>query len=262
MDCPMSKIQSQFSKGMVLGVAIMEEAEAKCDAWIPLVGIFSEVHLLVAGLLLWALFGFGYLMFPMLLIDVIMRVALVAATSPISIAAILFKSTSKVSSKAVWTLLQASLTLVFGAAISGIGKATMAYVISTLPTTDGTPMNNWDKLVQAIEDPCKAGLHLDFTTASYYLLLGTAIIMIAMLRKASSLAAELTGVSGQTGAQAGVAWAAGTVGEYAGKAAQATYKKATGSKSRDVSGNKKNNSDQDGETPDSRAAEVAGNPQK
>jgi hypothetical protein len=176
---------------------------------------------LIAGLLLWAIFAFGSVMFPLLLVDVIMRVVLVAATSPISIAASLFKQTSGITSKAVWSLVQSSLTLVFGAALCGIAKAAMAYVISSLPTNNNKPLTNWDALTQAIEDPCAAGLSLSFTSANYYLLLGSGIILIFMMRKASSLAAELTGARGSTGAQAGVAWAAGVAGRAAGNALSA-----------------------------------------
>lgn len=215
MDCPMSKIQSEFAKGMVMGDAIMMQSH--CGK-VPIIGLVQGLNYLVAGLILWAVFAFGSLMFPLLLVDVIMRVVLVAATSPISIAASLFKETSRISSKAVWTLVQSSLTLVFAAAMCGIAKAVMAYVISTLPTTDNKPLTNWDALTKAIEDPCASGLSLGFQSANYYLLLGSGIILIFMMRKARSLAAELTGADGSTGAQAGVAWAAGVAGQAAGKA--------------------------------------------
>jgi hypothetical protein len=218
MDCPMSKIQSEFAKGMVLGDSIM--MQSTCNKT-PILGLVKGFNYLIAGLLLWAIFAFGSVMFPLLLVDVIMRVVLVAATSPISIAASLFKQTSGITSKAVWSLVQSSLTLVFGAALCGIAKAAMAYVISSLPTNNNKPLTNWDALTQAIEDPCAAGLSLSFTSANYYLLLGSGIILIFMMRKASSLAAELTGARGSTGAQAGVAWAAGVAGRAAGNALSA-----------------------------------------
>lgn len=215
MDCPMSKIQSEFAKGMVLGDSIM--MQSTCSN-IPIWGLIKGFNYLIAGLLLWAVFAFGSVMFPLLLVDVIMRVVLVAATSPISIAASLFKETSSITSKAAWSLVQSSLTLVFGAALCGIAKAAMAYVISSIPTNNNKPLTNWDALTRAIEDPCSAGLSLGFTSANYYLLLGSGILLIFMMRKASSLAAELTHAGGSTGAQAGVAWAAGVAGRAAGNA--------------------------------------------
>ena len=216
LDCPMSKIQSEFAKGMVLADSIM--MQTSCPDRVPLLGIFQGANYLLSGLVLWALFAFGSVMFPLLLVDVIMRVVLVAATSPISIAASLFKETSGITSKAAWSLVQSSLTLVFGAALCGIAKAAMAYVISNLPANGTDKLNNWTTLTQAIENPCSQGISLSFTSANYYLLLGSGILLIFMMRKASSLAAELTHAGGSTGAQAGVAWAAGVAGRAAGNA--------------------------------------------
>jgi len=215
MDCPMSKMQSEFAKGMVLGDSIM--MQSTCSD-VPLLGLVKGFNYLIAGLLLWGVFAFGSITFPLLLVDAIMRVMLVAATSPISIAASLFKETSGITSKAIWSLVQSCLTLVFGAILCGIAKAAMAYVIASLPIKDGTQLTNWDALTHAIEDPCSSGLSLGFQSANYYLLLGSGVILIWMMRRASSLAAELTGVRGSTGAQAGVAWAAGLAGRAAGTA--------------------------------------------
>ena len=215
MDCPMSEMQSEFAKGMVLGDSIM--MQSTCSD-VPIWGLVKGLNFLIAGLLLWGIFAFGSITFPLLLVDTIMRVILVAATSPISIAASLFKETSGITSKAIWSLVQSCLTLVFGAILCGIAKAAMAYVVASLPTKDGTQLTNWDKLTKAIENPCSAGLSLGFQSANYYLLLGSGVILIWMMRKASSLAGELTGVRGSTGAQAGVAWAAGLAGRAAGTA--------------------------------------------
>jgi hypothetical protein len=223
MDCPLSKIESQFSKGIVIGEAIMWQAPCSSSLWTPLKGINS----FVAGLLMILVFGFGYLIFPFLLIDVVMRVSLVAATSPLLIAAALFKSTAKMTERGLWSLVQCSLTLVFGGAIAGIGKAAIAYVLS-LSSTAKQPLPNWQTLSNALENPCSAGLSIGFTSASYYMLIGIAIILIFMMRRAGHLATEITGIAAEgTGIQAASGALLGTAGWAIGKSAQTLVKRMT-----------------------------------
>ena len=233
MDCPLSKIQSQFAKGMVIGVAVMEQGICPDMSILP---DLKGIGYFFSGILMIIAFLFGYLAFPFLLVDVVMRVSLVAATSPLLIAASLFKSTAKMTQRGIWSLVQCSLTLVFGTAVGGIGKAVIAYILANLPstgsqqsTTGGTQQfNSWQTLTQALENPCSAGLSIGFTSGSYYMLIGTAIILIFMMRRASHLASEITGIASDgVGAQAGVAFLVGQAASIAGSATQILYQSAT-----------------------------------
>lgn len=220
MDCPLSRIQSEYAKGILVGVAVM--GQARCSkALFALLPTEGSIACLAAGVILIVLFGFGYLVFPFLLLDVLMRVVLVAVTSPLAIASILFKPTEKIAGKSIWTLVQCGLTLLFGAGIAGIGKAMMAYILqqmSGLP--NAPPLVGWSDLTSALEQSCNSSFTIDFSSASYYMLCGTALLMIFMMRRASSLAAELTHVAGSVGANAAAGAALGAVAGAAGRAGQ------------------------------------------
>jgi hypothetical protein len=221
MDCPMARIQSQFGKGIVIGFAVM--SKGTCTTGISLNPLPTIEDLLygAAGLLLVVVFGFGYIVFPFFLIDVVMRVSLVAATSPLLIAATLSQATAGMSQRGIWSLVQCCLTLVFGAAIAGIGKATMAYALTQVPVNSGYSMKDWASLTAALEDPCKSGLTLGFGSSGFYILAGTGVILIFMMRRAGSLATEITNVAADSvGAKDGFATLAGATGRVTGWAAQ------------------------------------------
>lgn len=224
MDCPLSRIQSQFAKGIVIGVAVMSQGTCMSLASMIYLPIVQNFIYLAAGLVLIAVFLFGYLIFPFLLVDVVMRVSLVAATAPLLIAACLFKSTSKIAIRALWTLAQCALTLMFGAAVGGLGKAIMAYILSVLPVNAGQSLNSWQTLTNALENPCSTGLSIGFFSSGYYMLIGAGVILIFMMRRAGSLATEITHVASDgVGAQAGLAFLVGTAAGAAGRATQFVF---------------------------------------
>lgn len=244
MDCPLSRMQSQFGKGIMIGVAVIGQMGCS-KSWLPhILPSNGAIAFLAAGLILIGVYLFGFLVFPFLLIDVLARIILVAATSPLAIASILFKPTSRIAERAVWSLIQAGMTLMFGATIAGIGKALIAYILQQMSTSGGPTLTDWKSLQSALENSCSQGFSVDFSTASFYMLVGTGIITIFMMRRASALAAELTGAAhGGTGAQAGVAAIAGAAANLAGKAAHTVYQQAAGGgrsgKSAEVTGNNK-----------------------
>lgn len=260
MDCPLARIESQYAKGIMIGVAVIGQSGCNSSWLSNLLPSSSALAYLIAGCILIILYGFGYLVFPFLLLDVLMRVSLVAITSPLAIASILFKPTEKIAVRSLWALAQCGLTLMFGAAVAGIGKAMMAYILSQLTTLPNGPssLKDWGNLTSALDQSCSSGFHIDFSSAAFYMLCGTAILMIFMMRRASSLAAEMTGIGGSVGALAAGAAVAGAVAGAAGKAGQmaAHYAVARGAfkKASQVTGNPGNRGN--------RSDEVSGNKQK
>jgi len=243
MDCPLSKMQSQFGKGIMIGVAVIGQMGCK-KSWLPnILPSDSAMAFLFAGLILIAVYLWGFLIFPFLLIDVLARVILVAATSPLAIASILFKPTARIAERAVWSLLQAGLTLMFGAAIAGIGKAMIAYIMQQMSSAGGPNVSDWTSLQSSLENSCTQGFNIDFSTAAFYMLVGTGIITIFMMRKAGALAAELTGVAGHIGAQGGMAMMLGAAAGMVGRGAQMAYNQVSAGgkshKARQVTGNDK-----------------------
>ncbi len=227
MDCPMSKMQGAYAKGMMIGAAAMAQMDCDPDKGTWKIHFLPTLHPIVsftAGLIVIAAFLWGFLVFPLLLIDVLARVILVAAISPVAIAATLFKPTSRIAERSVWTLLHCGLTLMFGAVVAGISKALISYILAQMSRT-GVDLTTWKGLSTTMENACTPGFSVDFVSSSFYMLIGTAVITIYMMRKASALAAELTGISGSTGAQAAVATMAGAAAGVAGRAAQNVYKR-------------------------------------
>jgi hypothetical protein len=244
MDCPLSKMQSQFGKGIMIGVAVIGQMGCS-KSWLPnILPSNSAMAFLAAGIVLIVVYLFGFLVFPFLLIDVLAKIILVAATSPLAIASILFKPTARIAERAVWSLLHAGLTLMFGAAIAGIGKALLAYILQQMSTNGGPTLTDWSSLQSSLENSCAQGFNVDFSTASFYMLVGTGIITIFMMRRASALATELTGTAhGGTGAQTGLAAIVGAAAGAAGRLGQMAYQQMPGTpksrKSAQVTGNDK-----------------------
>jgi len=217
MRCPLATIQSQFGKGMLIGVA-------------QIVGSIKQGHVLTSicsvfgGLFLIGVYFAGLLMFPIFLIDVLMRVTIVATIAPIALAASLFEPTKSFAHKALWQVVHAALTLIFISIVGGIGKATLAYVFSNLKL-DGVAAGarDWSSLIQMLEDQ-KTGaggdFYIDLTTMAFYQLLGVGVILIFMLRQANKMAGNFSGAGGGdfSGALAGVASAVGGAGYLGGVA--------------------------------------------
>ncbi|WP_158240440.1 hypothetical protein [Telmatospirillum siberiense] len=204
MNCPLATIQSQFGKGMLIGIA-------------QVVGAIKQEHYLTAlssiigGLLLIGVYFYGLLMFPIFLIDVLMRVTIMTTIAPLALAASLFEPTRSFAQKVVWQVAHAALTLVFTSIVGGIGKATLAYVFSNLKV-DGAAAGarDWSTLIQILENqktPEGADFYIDLRTMAFYQLLGVGVILIFMLRQANRMAAEFTGAGGSdfSGTLAGVA---------------------------------------------------------
>ncbi len=177
IDCPLSHIQGEYGKGIMIGVAVMEQTACKQNLVSFIFGSRSALGVFVAGLILIIAYLWGFLVFPLLLIDSMARVILVAALSPLAVASILFKQTTRIAERSVWSLIQCGFTLMFGAAAAGLGKALIAYVLSDMVNTPGAPkLTDWSSLGNTLENACTNGFVVDFTTSSFYMLLGTAII--------------------------------------------------------------------------------------
>jgi len=227
MDCPISRMQSEFGKGIIIGVTVINQMGCDQKGALDFIPTANDIAYLVSGISLIGVFLFGFLVFPFLLIDVLARVTLVAAISPVAIAATLFKPTHRIAERSVWSLLQAGITLMFGAAIAGIGKALIAYIFNQMATGTGVSLKDWNGVKATLENACSNGFHVNVFTGSFYMLVGTGVITIFMMRRANSLAAELTGVSGGTGAQAGLAAVAGAAGWAAEKMSKEYFRQNT-----------------------------------
>lgn len=216
MNCPLATIQSQFAKGMLIGVAQLIGAPRQD-------GFGAETMALISGLVINLVYFFGMLMFPLFLIDVLMRLTIVTTIAPLALAASLFGPTRKIFEKLIWQIVHAALTLVFLSIVGGIGKATLAYIFANL-SLDGIPAGarNWNDLISMLEQQKNASgalFKIDMTCMSFYQLVGTGVILIYMLRQASRMAGEFSGSGGSdfSGAMAGVASMAGAVGYATGR---------------------------------------------
>ena len=238
IDCPLSHIQGAFGKGILIGVAVMGKTTCTESLIGFATGQRSIASFILAGLVLVVVFGWGFLVFPILLIDAMARVILVAATSPLAIASILFKPTARIAERSVWSLIHCGFTLMFGSVIAGIGKAVIAYVLGDMATTvPGAPqLNDWSSLSATLENSCSSGFTVDFTTASFYELVGTAIITTFMMRRASHLAGELAGNSGGSGLKEALGAMSGAAGRAVDRTVVGLAARAGKSLSRQVSG--------------------------
>jgi type IV secretory pathway VirB6-like protein len=211
MNCSLATIQSQFGKGVLIGVAQVVGAARGGD-------VATLICAIVGGLVLILVYFGGLLLFPIFMIDVLMRVTIVTAISPLAFAAWLFRPTRRFAEKAAWQIAQAALTLVFMSIVGGLGKATLAYVFAHL-SLNGEPaaVRDWAGLIEMLESqrtPSGQPFFIDLTTMAFYQLLGIGIILLFMLRQAGRMAADFAGVGGGdfSGALAGIAAAAGATG--------------------------------------------------
>lgn len=231
MNCPLAKLQSQFGKGMLIGEMILL---GSIDKSILFPNIINDINQTVSGLSLLVIYFFGFAIYPLLLIDVIMRSTIVAVISPLAIAAYLFEPTRHFATKAVWQLVQSVLTLIFASVAGGLAKAVLAYTFSHIPTADGQPLKDWPTLVKAVEHPALSGVAIDLTSSSFYVLVGVGVILLYMVRRASHMAAEFTNTAAGDFSGVGTATAtiAGAVAYVGGSAAQRLARLASGLKPR------------------------------
>ena len=211
MNCSLATIQSQFGKGVLIGVAQVVGAARGGD-------IATLICAILGGLVLILVYFGGLVLFPIFMIDVLMRVTIVTAISPLALAAWLFRPTRRFAEKAAWQIVQAALTLVFISIVGGLGKATLAYVFAHL-SLNGEPAaaRDWAGLIEMLESqrtPSGQPFFIDLTTMAFYQLLGIGVILLFMLRQAGRMAAEFTGGGGGdfSGALAGIASVAGATG--------------------------------------------------
>lgn len=226
INCPLARLQSQFGKGMLVGAAIFFGSPQETISDIPVFGFLDKFF---CGLVLIGVYFFGYMLYPLLFIDVVMRTTVITVIAPLVIAASLFVPTRGLAVKAIWQLVQSALTLVFASVVAGIAKATLSYTFLHLPTASGHQLKDWDTLILALENPALSGVEVDLTSSAFYVLVGVGAILLFMLRRARFMAAEFTHVDGSdfSGAQTGVAAIAGTTLYVAGSGAQAIVQKMT-----------------------------------
>lgn len=228
MNCPLATIQSQFGKGMLIGVAQIVGAIKQQE-------ILTLVTSILGGLVLIGTYFFGLLLFPIFLIDVLMRVTIMTTIAPVALAASLFDQTRPFARKVLMQLVHAAMTLVFTSIVGGLGKATLAYVFNNL-TISGVSAGtrNWDQLIQMLENQKVNGVDfsIDLRTMAFYQLLGVGVILIYMLRQAGHMAAEFSGAGGGdfSGAIAGVAAGVGGAGQLAETIAKQILRISDGSR--------------------------------
>ena len=229
IDCPLARLQSQFGKGMLVGVAVLFGSPQETITDYPVLGLVDKFF---CGAVLIVIYFIGYMLYPLLFIDVVMRTTVITVIAPLVIAASLFVPTRGFAVKAIWHLVQSALTLVFASVVAGIAKATLSYTFLHLPTVTGHQLKDWDTLISALENPALSGVEIDITTSAFYVLVGVGVILLFMLRRARFMAAEFTHVDGSdfSGAQTGVAAIAGTTLYVAGSGAQFIVQKMTGKK--------------------------------
>ncbi|HIJ61466.1 MAG TPA: hypothetical protein HPQ04_02110 [Rhodospirillaceae bacterium] len=226
MACPLAKLQSQFGKGILIGEAIIVGGNISTAYILPNIDVVKRV---ISGVALVCIYFCGFILYPLLFIDVVMRVAVIAVISPLAVAASLFVPTRGLAVKALWHLAQSALTLVFASVVGGISKAVLANTFSRLPTADGQALKDWASLLNALQNPGTSGVEIDFTTSSFYVLAGVGILLLFMLRKARFMASEFTHVDGAdfSGAQTAVAGIAGAAAYVGGNAVQILVQKVT-----------------------------------
>ncbi len=222
MTCPLAGAQTQFSKGMVIGLAIVLGG-----GWHSLAEVLKvwqwpgQLVQILSGLALVAVYGFGFLVFPLLFLDTLLRAIIIAVVAPLALAGSLFRPTATITRKALWNLAQAAFTMIFAAIAVGIGTALLAVSYGRIATDDGTSLADWPKLIEALESGnAKVGLF----DQSYWMLLGVGVVLIFMLRQAGRMAAAFTGASAGDFSGAGsaiasmagsAAWGVGAVAERA-----------------------------------------------
>ena len=216
LNCPLSKIQRQFSKGILVGVAVIYGG-VQSDIGLSYFG--RVLVAVVSGGILITVFFWGFLLFPLLLLDSVVRLSIIAAFAPLAIAASLFRPTRRICERALWGIVQAGLTLVFVSIIGGLGKAVLSDTFNNLPATVGTTLPDWQHLIDALENQT---VIIDFSREGFYKLVGVAVILLYMLRRATHMAAEFSGAQGGdfSGTGAGVATLVGGAAEFAGDGAQ------------------------------------------
>jgi hypothetical protein len=214
MDCILGTIQEGFAKGLLVGVAMT--AGAGGHSWIDFLKVWElpgQILQTLSGLVLAGVYAFGFLVYPLLFIDALVRATVVSVFAPLALAASLFVPTAKLAGNAMWNLVQSAFTMVVASVIVAIASATQTYVYGTLPTANGTGVADWRSLIVALDS---GTLKLSLIDQTYWTLLALGVLVIFMLRRAAGIAAQFTGASGGD-----FSGATGAIAAVAGRSAQA-----------------------------------------
>jgi hypothetical protein len=222
LDCPLSAIQGVFGKGVLTGLAII--LGAGWHDWVDFLKIWDwpgQVVQVIAGLALAAVYAFGFLVFPLLLVDALARAILVATFAPLVIVAAQFGPTAEIARKALWMLAQAAITMLFASTAAGIAAAVLQHASAALPAAGTQQSTAGAALIQAIES---GSVKLTLIDQAYWAQMAVGVIVIFMLRRAGHMAAWVTGVAVDdvSGARGAVAALAGGAVQLAAGATQAT----------------------------------------
>ena len=207
MNCPLSGIQTIFSEGIAIGIGTVYGpigCQTKSDG-----SMFGDIKSVVSGIVnslpgsdwflnliiaipIIVIYFCGYIIYPLLIVDVLIRSIIIAIFSPIALSCSLFKQSHHIAHKAVWNLIQSGMTLIFTAIVGAIGQSAILATFQSLPVNAGYQLSDWSSLAKAISDPCNSGLHLSLFSMAYYQICGIGIIILFMLRKVSTLASDFT----------------------------------------------------------------------
>jgi hypothetical protein len=212
IECPLTRVQDTFGKGIVAGIAIMVHGgnamtSSGGGSWflpsLPNVGdVLGGLVLVICGLGVSVIYLLGLVMFPLAIVDVVLRAVVIATLSPMLIAATVFAWTRGAAEAAFRGLVHAGLTLILVAVVANLGSKAIDAVFASLGLGD------WSN-VRALDEANTVPIW----SASYWVLLGVGIVLLFMMKHANSMAAEFSKApAGDFSGAASGAFAVGAAG--------------------------------------------------
>ncbi len=212
--CQTEAIQAIFSSGIILGNTVMSVNVGNDDSQTQ-----EEKSRYYAGMLIFIISALIILVFPLFLLEALFKIMIIGMLSPIFIASFVFERWQKFGISAIKILLQSTLTLIFLSCIVAIGISIISYLGNFY--NDGSQSIQLFMLEMAQLLPNEyeiKGKNLDYgtvdislTSAFFWTLFISHLILFVMLTKAGSIASMLTG-SQDTGGASQIASQATSMG--------------------------------------------------
>lgn len=201
LDCPLTEVQDAFGKGVVVGVAIIVRGTSG-SFWdvFRIEKVVGQILLVICGLAVVGVYLVGMILFPLAIVDVVMRAVVIATLSPLLIAGAAFAWTRGATEAALRGLAHSGLTLVMVAIVASLGEAGILFLFNRLGFPD------WPQLRNGLENTDS----IPIWSFDYWAILALGVILLFMMKRANSMAAEFTKSSGGdfTGAGSGTFTAA------------------------------------------------------
>jgi hypothetical protein len=191
MSQQMGALQQNMGIGVVVGWASLNAIFSNGNP----AAQFGNILPAFGGIIIALLFGIVILIFPLYMIDAVLRWSVANILAPFFIACYVFDISRPTAMRALRSIIQSSVTLVMLSAIVAFSGVMMSTIVTSAVGFSGT--GSLCGLVQGASKAAGMGALTSPITPSFWMFLALGLLIIKLMGMTASLAASLVGAVGQ-----------------------------------------------------------------